>query len=172
MKKMKQKDEDQYVDAVYDLSESFRVEPYPEGSWKLMKRLGRKLTYWYIEPIGQAQNDFNLAAADAIADLQAQAAALREELMQLRTDAAEQIKATARETQQLLREEQRRAVAAVQTEQKAALRAAADTVDRSLSIAAPESRAECCGRCRDRAGALRARKGIQKAAGGIGRNAE
>ena len=142
MKKMKQKDEDQYVDAVYDLSESFRVEPYPEGSWKLMKRLGRKLTYWYIEPIGQAQNDFNLAAADAIADLQAQAAALREELMQLRTDAAEQIKATARETQQLLREEQRRAVAAVQTEQKAALRAAADTVDRSLSIAAPESRAD------------------------------
>ena len=80
MKKMKQKDEDQYVDAVYDLSESFRVEPYPEGSWKLMKRLGRKLTYWYIEPIGQAQNDFNLAAADAIADLQSQAAALREEL--------------------------------------------------------------------------------------------
>ena len=45
---------------------SFTVEPAPPGKFKLAKRLGRKLSYWYVAPFGEAQNQFNTASAELI----------------------------------------------------------------------------------------------------------
>lgn len=36
---------------------------------KFIKRLGRKITFWYVNPFGEKQNEFNKAAADAISQL-------------------------------------------------------------------------------------------------------
>gem|GEM_PF-6219780 len=44
---------------------SFVVTP-PNGKYKFVKRLGRKLTFWYVQPFGEEQNQFNEAAASAL----------------------------------------------------------------------------------------------------------
>ena len=46
-------------------SECF-VNPAPNGKYSFLKKLGKKLTYWYVYPFGEAQNRFNDSVASLI----------------------------------------------------------------------------------------------------------
>lgn len=97
---MKQDDmREQKIRSMHACKESFTAAE-PEGKGKMMKRMGKKMTDWYIRPFGQAQNDFNTAAADAISalhtQLQEQQAALAESERRLTEIIREQRESMAR----------------------------------------------------------------------------
>ena len=126
----------------------------PNGKYKLVKRLGRKLTFWYVHPFGEAQNQFNEAAANALAavndalnELQTRVDALEQQTARSISDfTKEQRQSLARaQTAQLdalaaLRRSQADSLAQSAQEQQIKLRALSDDVDRAMRAAAPESR--------------------------------
>ncbi|MDD5947792.1 MAG: methyltransferase domain-containing protein [Oscillospiraceae bacterium] len=125
---MKQDDSrEQKIRSVNACKESFTAAE-PQGKGKMMKRIGQKMTDWYVRPFGQAQNDFNAAAADALATLHQQL------LVQ---------QAALEETQHRLNEtirEQRESFARNQHLWQAALADTETYLDRALCAADPASR--------------------------------
>lgn len=151
--KKKQNERDNIICAVHAAKGSFRVAPMPEGKWKLAKRLGRKLTFWYVEPFGTAQNAYNEASADAItalherghamnghiAALDRRIAALHEEIAALE----KQLAASEAQTERRIaafRQEQQQMLVRSAMQQQAALDAFAEETDRSFSRCAPDAR--------------------------------
>ncbi len=125
---MKQDDmREQKIRSMHACKESFTAAE-PEGKGKMMKRMGKKMTDWYIRPFGQAQNDFNTAAADAISalhtQLQAQQAALAE---------------TERHLTEIIRE-QRESMARSRNAWQEALNETEEKLDRALCAADPACR--------------------------------
>ena len=78
---MNQEDREKKLRAVQKAKGSFVVAPAPAGKFKLAKRLGRKLTFWYVQPFGGKQNVYNDAAADMLAALNEAPDAAPEELL-------------------------------------------------------------------------------------------
>ena len=66
---MNQEDREKKLRAVLNAKDSFTVVPAPAGKFKLAKRLGRKLTFWYVQPFGGKQNIFNEETAEMLAAL-------------------------------------------------------------------------------------------------------
>lgn len=108
----------------------------PHGTAKLAKRLGRKMTFWYTEPFGTAQNIYNEITADYLMALHIRFAEMQKELDAFRAETAQRVTSFQRE----MKQEQRQALNRASAEQREALRNAAAELDRSLCIAAPESR--------------------------------
>lgn len=125
---MKQDDNrEQKLRSVNACKESFTIAE-PQGKGKIMKRMGKKMTDWYVRPFGQAQNDFNAAATDALTALHQQLLAQQIEL---------------EETQRRLNEairEQRESLARNQHLWQAALQDTEAYLDRALCAADPTSR--------------------------------
>lgn len=125
---MKQDDNrEQKIQSVNACKESFTAAE-PQGKGKMMKRMGKKMTDWYVRPFGQAQNDFNAATADALTALHQQLLAQQAEL---------------EETQRRLNEtirEQRESLARNQHLWQAALADTETYFDRALCAADPASR--------------------------------
>ncbi len=111
---------------------SFTVEPAPPGKFKLAKRLGRKLTYWYVAPFGETQNQFNTASAELIEALYQRVEAFEGEIAVVRAECKQRIADFRKETRQTL--------ARTHTQEQAAIGAVSAELERSLCIAAPESR--------------------------------
>ncbi len=125
---MKQDDaREQKIRSVNACKESFTAAE-PQGKGRMMKRMGKKMTDWYVRPFGQAQNDFNAAAADALTELHQQL------LVQ---------QAALEETERRLNEtirEQRESLARSQHLWQAALADTETYFDRALCAADPASR--------------------------------
>ncbi len=125
---MKQDDvREQKIRSVNACKESFTAAE-PQGKGKMMKRMGQKMTDWYVRPFGQAQNDFNAAAADALT-------ALHQQLL-VQQAALEE---TERRLNETIRE-QRESLARSQNLWQAALDSTEDYFDRALCAADPASR--------------------------------
>ena len=118
--------------ALHSSKESFTVTPAPHGKFKLAKRLGRKLSYWYVSPFGEKQNQFNDAAADLIEALNQRVEAFEGEIAIVRAEFKQRIADFRKETRQTL--------ARTHAEEQDAINAVSDDLERSLCIAAPESR--------------------------------
>lgn len=122
----------------------------PEGKYKIIKRLGRKLTFWYIRPFGDAQNEFNEAASGAMAALHESLTALEQKVAALEQKTDRSISDFTREQRQTLARAQtaqqdalntmRTNLAHSEQSQAAALDALSEDVSRTLSLSAPESR--------------------------------
>lgn len=158
--KRNQSDREKIIRAVHAAKGSFRVAPKPEGKWKLAKRLGRKLTFWYVQPFGAAQNAYNEAAADAITMLherdfamQGQIAAQDEQIALLdRRIAAlhaqisvleKQLEASEQRTvkrMDSLRQEQLGIVTQETAAREAMMKAMAEQIDREFRNCAPDAR--------------------------------
>ncbi|MBQ8921895.1 MAG: methyltransferase domain-containing protein [Oscillospiraceae bacterium] len=106
------------------------LPPYQKP--KLMQRIGKKRTYWYVQPFGEAQNAYNAAAAEALSALTKQVQRLQAELNALTEQSGQELAA--------LRQEQRQAIARTQNEQSETVRQLAAALDGSLAAAAPECR--------------------------------
>lgn len=128
---MRDEDLRQKVNRVNAQKESFTVSA-PQGKGKLVKRLGRKMTFWYVNPFGQAQNEFNTAAADAMTELQHNMDAVKAQLAAL----SEQIDRRC----SALAQEQRQALLHSRSVQQEALQTLEDTMNEAFAAAAPESR--------------------------------
>ena len=141
------------IRSVHALRESFVIAA-PNGKYKFVKRLGRKLTFWYIRPFGDAQNQFNDAAAGAISGINESLTALEQRVAELEQQTARSISDFTREQRQTLarvqtaqqeafsamRTEQAETLSASEKVQAAALGALSEDVARTLLHAAPESR--------------------------------
>ncbi len=121
------------LEQVHEKKKSFSDLP-PFHKPKLMQRIGKKRTYWYIEPFGTAQNAYNEAAADALTALGAQIRVLQRKLDALSQQTGQEFSA--------LRQEQRQLIGRNAAEQSAALRQLSAETDRSFSAASPESRTQ------------------------------
>ena len=116
----------QKIQLVYEKSETFKaVQPQGKAQW--LKRLGRKLTFWYVHPFGTAQDEFNEATANALSEAE-------HRLRDLTEYTERQLAAST--------QEQRQALLRVQTQQQEKLAELDAKFSESLCIAAPESRAE------------------------------
>lgn len=125
---MKQDDNrEQKIRSVNACKESF-IAAEPQGKGKMMKRMGKKMTDWYVRPFGQAQNDFNNAAADALT-------ALHQQLLAQQTALEE----TQRRLNETIRE-QRESLARNQHLWQAALHNTETYFDRALCVTDPASR--------------------------------
>lgn len=110
---------------------TFQVKPV-EGKGKFLKRLGRKLTFWYVEPFGKEQNEFNSLTADALDSLSAEIAA---EAARAQERVAALERQTKAETARLLGELQRQ-----KEMYERRIEALRKSVDRGFAAAAPEGR--------------------------------
>ena len=112
--------------------DSFSFVPALPGKFKLAKRLGRKLTYWYVAPFCEAQNQFNNASADLLEALIQRVDAFEGEIAVVRAECKQRIADFRKETRQTL--------ARTHSEEQKAIGAVSAELERSLCIAAPESR--------------------------------
>lgn len=126
----------------------------PNGKYKLLKRLGRKLTFWYVRPFGDAQNQFNEATATAVSALNESLTALEQKVAALEQSTARSITdftyeqrhslARAQSAQQdamaALRTSQADTLARSEAAQQSALHVLSEDVSRTMLAAAPESR--------------------------------
>ena len=92
---------DKKLRAVRAARESFSALPAPYGKLKLAKRLGRKLTYWYVAPFGEKQNQFNDATSELlealyqrVEEFEGEIAIIRAESKQRLSDFTQPTKAT------------------------------------------------------------------------------
>ncbi|MBR6717759.1 MAG: glycosyltransferase [Oscillospiraceae bacterium] len=131
---MNQEDREKKLRAVQKAKGSFVVAPAPAGKFKLAKRLGRKLTFWYVQPFGGKQNVYNDAAADMLAALNESIDALEAHFSALT--------AITEHSLTELRKSQRAVIARNYAEHQEQLKALSDRIDRSLTISAPESRSD------------------------------
>lgn len=129
---MNQEDREKKLRAVLNAKDSFTVVPAPAGKFKLAKRLGRKLTFWYVQPFGGKQNIFNEETAGMLAALNESVNALEAHFSALTAITEHRLTE--------LRKSQRAVIARNYAEHKEQLQNLADRIDRSLMIAAPESR--------------------------------
>lgn len=132
---MSQKDDMKWIrrnlDQMNKLKTSFAELP-PYDKPRLMQRMGKKHTEWYVQPFGTAQNGYNAAAVevmsvlvDQISEMQAQVAALTKQTVQELT---------------ALKQEHRQSLSLSHAEQEAALRQLTSELDSTLAAASPESR--------------------------------
>lgn len=128
---MERSDREKKLRSMLACKESFNVTQ-PSGKYKLVKKIGRKLTFWYVRPFGEAQNQFNHEAASAI---NAVSEALTE--LSARVDALET--QTVHSLSDLARE-QRESLARAQISQKKSITALADDISLTMSAVAPEHR--------------------------------
>ena len=133
---MTQEELEKKLQTVLAAKVTFSLAAAPNGKFKFVKRLSRKLTGWYTEPFGTAQNIFNEVTADYLTALHLRLAEMQKELDAFRTEASHKITSF----QRVARQEQRQAFAKVSAEQQEQFRRSAEELDRSLCIAAPESR--------------------------------
>lgn len=112
-------------------TESFAASE-PQGKGKLIKRMGRKITLWYVRPFGQAQNEFNAAAADALSDLHEQVQAQQAALQSLTEQTERRLTALA--------QEQRQSLARSRNAQQESLAALEQTMNEALCAADPACR--------------------------------
>lgn len=122
---------DQKIRRVNAQTESFTASE-PQGKGKLIKRMGRKMTLWYVRPFGQAQNDFNAAAADALAALHEQVQAQQAALDALTEQTDRRLTA--------LVQEQRQSLARSRNAQQESLAALEQTMNEALCAADPACR--------------------------------
>lgn len=123
---------DKKLRAVKAAKESFQVAPQPFGKLKLAKRLGRKLTYWYVAPFGEKQNQFNDASAELLEALYQRVQEFEGEIAVIRAESRQRLSDFRKETRQTL--------SRAHNEEQDAINAVSDDLERSLCIAAPESR--------------------------------
>lgn len=133
---MTQEELEKKLQTVLAAKVTFTVKAEPHGRLKLAKRFGRRLTYWYTEPFGTAQNIYNEVTSNYLTALHIRLTEMQKELDAFRAETSQRITSFQRETKQ----EQRQALNRASAEQQEALRNAAAELDRSLCIAAPESR--------------------------------
>ncbi|HAG13885.1 MAG TPA: hypothetical protein DCG49_08500 [Ruminococcus sp.] len=133
---MGQDELDKRLRALHNTADSFSIPTVPDGSFKSAKKLGRKMTDWYVQPFGAAQNDFNNQTADTIAELKRQVDRLREQI----AETEERTMQRDADLKQELRQEQRNALARSNTAQQQAFEALTASIDRTLSYTAPERR--------------------------------
>ncbi len=119
------------------LKQAYSV-PQPKGKGILLKRLARKLIFWYLNPFGAAQNEFNAAAAEAVAFLGQSMEQLSERVSRQLADADTQ---TERRISAFT-QEQRQTLARAQTAAQESVQALSQEMNESLCAAAPECRAE------------------------------
>ena len=131
---MNQDDREKKLRAVQNAKDSFTVAPAPAGKCKLAKRLGRKLTFWYVQPFGGKQNIFNEEAADMLEALNESVNVLESHFSTLAANTEHRLTE--------LRKSQRAVIARNYAEHQEQLQNLADRIDRSLTIAAPESRSD------------------------------
>jgi len=132
MQQDEQKDKlSQSLEEVHARKESFSELP-PYQKPKLMQRIGKKRTYWYVQPFGEAQNAYNAAAAEALTALTKQVQRLQSRLNALTEQNAQELSA--------IRQEQRQAMNRAQEERAEAMRQLSAELDGSMADAAPESR--------------------------------
>ena len=118
--------------AVRAAKQSFTVAPAPPGKFKLAKRLGRKMSYWYVAPFGEAQNQFNAAATEMLEALSQRMTDFEGEIAIVRAESKQRISDFRKETRQTLTR--------AHAEEQEAIGAVSADLERSLCIAAPESR--------------------------------
>ena len=82
-------------------SECF-VNTAPNGKYSFLKKLGRKLTYWYVYPFGEAQNRFNDSAAALIEQLNEEVEQLGARLSELESQTERRFVTFTREQRQIL----------------------------------------------------------------------
>ncbi|MBR4200580.1 MAG: methyltransferase domain-containing protein [Oscillospiraceae bacterium] len=133
---MTQEELEKKLQTVLAAKVTFTLTAAPHGKFKFVKRLGRRLTGWYTEPFGTAQNIYNEVTADYLTALHLRISEMQKEIDEFRAEASHKITSF----QRVARQEQRQAFAKVSAEQQAHFRRAAEELDRSLCIAAPESR--------------------------------
>ncbi|MBR5370677.1 MAG: glycosyltransferase [Oscillospiraceae bacterium] len=78
------------------------VNAAPNGKYSFFKKLGRKLTYWYVYPFGEAQNRFNDSAAALIEQLSEDVEKLQVQLEELETQTERRFVTFTREQRQIL----------------------------------------------------------------------
>ena len=141
--------------SVQAYSNSFVIAA-PNGKYKCIKRLGRKLTFWYVRPFGETQNQFNEAASGALTALNESLTALEQRVSEMEQQTARSISDFTREQRQTLaraQTAQQDALSAMRTEQantladservqSAALQALSEEVSRTMLSAAPECRTQ------------------------------
>ena len=131
---MDQEEREKRLRAVQKAQVTFSVAPAPAGKFKLVKRLGRKLTFWYVQPFGGKQNAYNEAVTDMLEALNESVDALQSHFSALTSITEKRLTE--------LRQTQRSSIARTRTEQQEALQALADRIDKSLTISAPECRSD------------------------------
>lgn len=123
---------DKKLRAVRAARESFSALPAPYGKLKLAKRLGRKLTYWYVAPFGEKQNQFNDATSELLEALYQRVEEFEGEIAIIRAESKQRLSDFRKETRQTLTR--------AHNEEQEAIHAVSADLERSLCIAAPESR--------------------------------
>lgn len=106
----------------------------PNGKYKGLKKLGRKMTFWYTQPFGEAQNRFNDAAFELISDIHDTVSGQEDRLSMLETQIERRVFAFTQEQRQIL--------ARNQAAWHEALDTLAGQIDESLCGVAPECRRE------------------------------
>lgn len=99
-------------------SECF-VNAAPNGKYSFFKKLGKKLTYWYVYPFGEAQNRFNESASSLIEQLCEDVSSLAERLVELESQTERRFVTFTREQRQILERsenEQQAALTSMQNE--------------------------------------------------------
>lgn len=129
---MKQDDLEKKLRAVRSAKVTFTLTAAPNGKFKFLKRLGKKMTLWYIAPFGEAQNTFNAEVADTLT-------ALQKRIDELESDQAI-IHAETRQRIADFRKEMRQILARDHSENVTRFRNIESDIDRSFCIAAPQSR--------------------------------
>ncbi|MCQ2416401.1 MAG: methyltransferase domain-containing protein [Oscillospiraceae bacterium] len=131
------KDElDKRLRRLHEAADSFALPDIPDGSFKGVKRLGGKMTYWYTQPFGAAQNDFNRNAVDAMDELKRQIDRLREQLAEAESRSVQRIASAKSDVQQ----DYRKVIARNYLEQQEAMEKMSAEIDYTLSYAAPQNR--------------------------------
>ena len=119
------------------LKQTYTV-PQPQGKGILFKRLARKLIFWYLNPFGAAQNEYNEAASDALNALETSVEQLSErfsqQLADVNTQNERRIAAFA--------QEQRQSLSRAQASTQDTLSAFSQEMNETFCAAAPECRAE------------------------------
>lgn len=114
----------QKVKQVHEKAESFQGVQ-PQGKGKFLKRLGRKLTFWYVHPFGNAQNEFNAATANAMSEVM-------QRLQEISAETERQFAASA--------QDQRQAMSRMVAQQQERMSELSAQVSASLCAASPASR--------------------------------
>ena len=113
--------------------------PDPEGKGVAAKRVGRKLTFWYVRPFGEAQNAYNEATVDVLVETQATLecleAEMQDKLAQLQQQQVQQKQESDRRIAAL-----EQALTAELERQKQITASMAADVNRSFAAAAPAAR--------------------------------
>lgn len=129
---MKQDDLEKKLRAVHAAKGTFTLTAAPNGRFKFLKKLGKKMSFWYIAPIGEAQNAYNEAVADTLTALQKRIDELESEQAVIHAETRQRIADFRKEMRQILARDH--------SEQVTRFRNIESDIDRSLCIAAPQSR--------------------------------